>query len=398
MSGFGKSKYGGELSWGRLKLKVPQGNETTHLVARLLPPYKNLADEGKWAVYCSVHFGFEGRDRVDPTKTSSRPFVCIEERDMRTKMTTRSCPQCEVIAVRKEALKQKEASLIAARNEDGTPKYTPSDIKALTKDLSDWLQSFNIDRKWYMAAMTEDGKFHILTISHTLKKKLETRIKEQRAMGVDPLDIDTGIWWDFSRQGQKLATEDDVSPVMETHKEGNKVFQSVKQAPMSQAMVDEALAILPNLNEIVTRISREQIVQLTNCSGDPEEVDAIYNGSQPDTRPKTKPMVSSDDIPKAPAAEVPKAAPVAAAPKAVSAPVVETVAVDSEEEEEARQLAEIAAKKAARAKAKLDAVAIAQPPKAPPKAAAPAGFDPSEDLDALNDQDFLSKFPDPSKA
>lgn len=366
--GFGTPKFGSEGGWNRYKLKVPNKDETTSLVLRILPPYHNQADTGKWALYFSVHFGFEGRDQRDPTKTSARPFLCVEDRDMRTKMTRVSCPQCEAIELRKEALKRKEAELVAAGK-------TKEEVKILTKDLNEWLRKFNIDRKWYMGVMDEQGKFGVLTISHTLKKKLEARIAElQQEQGINALDLDTGVWFRFTRQGQGLQTEDDVHVVTETFRENGKTFTSVKMAPLTEAQANTALEILPSLETMVTRISRDQVVRLTDCSGDPEEVDAIMNGNSPAASGAQNRRQHS-------------------APPPASTPSIQkqapTPAAGEDEDEEVVLMRKLEAARAAKAKAAAAAAA-------PPKVVTPPPAD--MDFDGMDDAAFLAAFPDPSKA
>lgn len=369
--GFGTPKFGNDGGWNRYKLKVPANKgETTSLVLRILPPYGNQQDTGRWSLYFSVHFGFEGRDQRDATKTSARPFLCVEDKDMRSGMTRATCPMCEHIAMHKERLKRKEAELVAAGK-------TKEEVKLLTKDLNDWLRKYNIDRKHYMAVMDEQGKFGILTISHTLKKKLEARITElHKDQNINALDLSTGVWFRFTRQGIGLETEDDVHAVTETFRENGKTFTSVKMAPLTDQQIDTALEVLPSLETMVTRISRDQVARLTECSGDPEEVDHIFNAnSLSSNRTSSSSGRTSSHKTEAP--------PPATPPPATSS------AADDDEAALMRRLEAIRAAKEAKAK-----VAAAPPVSKPTPPADTADMD----FESMDDEAFLAAFPDPSKA
>lgn len=379
-AGFNKPKYGNsEASWGRLKIPMPKGpDDIARLVVRLLPPFGNLAAQRKWSIYHSVHYGFEGRDGRDPTKTRHKPFACVEEK--RRGMVVSDCPMCNLMQSRKKSLEAKLAKLKA----DGK---TDDEAKALTKDLSDWLRKYNVDRKHYMAAMDESGRFHVFMLSHETKKRLEGVIAKMLEQDIDPLDLDSGVWFEFRRSGNPKVVSslvDEVDVVMEKTVVNGRSYMAPKPAPLSEDQTNEALRILPSLDTVVTVISREQIQQLVNCSGDPEEVDAIFNSGRPDSY-ESRPMTPKAAPTPAPA---PKPAPQAPAP----APVEEEApaAAADDDDEIARMEAMLAAKKAAKAAAAKPAVAISAPKPAPAAVAEDA------DLDAMSNEDFLRQFPDPS--
>jgi hypothetical protein len=386
-TGFNKAKFGNsEASWTRLKIPMPKSSdEVTRLVVRILPPYGNLAAQRRWSLYFSVHYGFEGRDSRDPTKTRHKPFACIEQK--RNGMIVSDCPMCNLMQSRKKSLENKIAKLKA----DG---YTDDEAKALTKDMSEWLRKYNVDRKHYMSVMDESGRFHVLMISHDTKKRLEGVINRLREQGIDdPLDLDSGVWFEFRRSGNPKVVSslvDEVDVVMEKTVVNGRSYMTPKPAPLSEDQISEALRILPSLDTVVTSISRDQIEQLVNCSGDPEEVDAIFNSGRPDA---PAPEKRAPAQPK-PTPAQPKSEPAPVQPKPT--PVVAAEA-DDEDDEIARMEAMIAAKKAAKAAAAVKAVkeTVVAPKPAPPQAQEPA-FAEDADLDAMSAEDFLRQYPDPS--
>lgn len=387
-TGFNKPKYGNsEASWTRLKIPMPkQDGDVARLVVRILPPYGNLAAQRKWSMYHSVHYGFEGRDSRDPTKTRHKPFGCVEEK--RRGMVVSDCPMCNLMQQRKKMLESKVARLKSEGKTD-------DEAKALTKDLSDWLRKYNVDRKHYMATMTEDGRFHVFMLSHETKKRLESAISKMLEQDIDPLDLDGGVWFEFRRSGNPKVVSslvDEVDVVMEKTVVNGRSYLAPKPAPLSEDQANEALRILPSLDKVVTMISRDQIQQLVNCSGDPEEVDAIYNSGRPD-------HYEDRDAPPPPAPKPVAVKPPPPPVKVAPPPEPEAAAADDDEDGEiARMEAMLAAKKAAKAAA---GAAASAPPPPPPKPVAvkpapPPALSDDADLDAMSNEDFLRQFPDPS--
>jgi hypothetical protein len=269
--GFGKPKYGNNSSSGNFP-KTFRLKEGTTTVVRILPPMKSLAESGEWAKYIGTHFGYKGVNPKDPSKPVYRTFRCIQERDLRTKMITQDCPECDLIAQREEELEAIEARAKA----EG---HSSDEIEELVKPHKDWLREHNLDRKWYLNVRTQEGEHGTLLLSHKTKKLLDQKILSlQTDDGIDALDLDQGVWFVFKRSGRGVETQDTVDVEYESVRDAStgRVSRTVKLAPLSPAEAERALKECPDLAKAVREISYEQIKLLTLSSGDPEDVDAIF--------------------------------------------------------------------------------------------------------------------------
>lgn len=380
MSLIGKAKYGssGGSYAKTFKIQSPKAaGETTNNVYRFLPPLKQQAESGRWALYVGQHYGYKVRDRQDPTKRNSRTFRCVEEKDFRTGMIRVECPECQLIAAQKQRLENQTAQAKASGK-------SQEEVDLLTTNLREWLKDHNVDRKWLIHAMNEQGEFGTFYISHRTKKQLDGKIGELRGMDVDPLDPAQGVWFNIKRTGKFRDAQDTVEVVMEVRRDGGRITQELKLAPLSEAQLKQALDVLPDLTEVVTVLGRDQIGALVTGSGDPEEVEAVFNMGTRRETPRVYQQSAGLPVPTpTPIVISVSAAPVApvAAPEAVTEP--------ESDDGEAALLAQLAALKAAKAAKAAPAVAAAPLPIAAPTIAAT-----TEDM---SNEDFLKLFPPPAR-
>lgn len=295
--GFGIPNYGGNNDttyWKLLRLKSPdisKGETVFSLILRLLPPMHSLAESGKWAIYFGQHFGYAGNGK-EPGKARQRPFGCIKKEDFRTKMVTVACDACDAIDHRREERDAREAEYKAAGKSE-------SEIRELLGPLTDWLKRHNCDRKWFINVMDQQGNFGVLQISHTLKKVLDEKMRSLREEdGIDPMLPDQGVWFKFTRMG-KFPVQDNVEVLTESVKvEGVGNVKKTVLAPLTAEQCEQALKICPDLaKDVVKFISGPQIKALVNCSGDPDEVDRIWQmGASAKTERSPAPAVKRDEV------------------------------------------------------------------------------------------------------
>ena len=317
-NGFGQPKYGSGQSYKTYDLKGDKNGGSIVYIFRLLPPMKSLAEIGKWAVYHGIHFGYAGVDFKDPTRTRQRPFKCIEEKNFKTQLITRACPECSFVASKVDDL---ETQTIALKK---NPEITEEQIEEQTADLKEWIYAHNTDRKWYINVMAPGGtEFGVLRIAHKTKKLLDETIKKTISEeGIDPLALDQGVWIKFTRIGKKIEIQDQIEIEYISQKDPatGKSMKTIKPAALTQAQIDQALRDCPDLNtEVVRIVSEEQIQALVNSSGDPEEVDGILSIGQK-TEGSPKPASAPRPTAKPAPVAVPKPPPVKSAPVAVPKP------------------------------------------------------------------------------
>jgi len=328
MDGFGKAKFGFDGPFTKyFKLKIGDN------IYRIIPPIKSCIERGVWAVYHAVHYGYAGQDRRDPTKTKQRPFECVEVKDFRSGMVQVECAACNFT----NKWVERKNSVI---NEGKVAGKTKEQINAELEPINAQLKQYNTDKKFYLNVMNEAGEFGVLLLSYTTKrKKLDPRIEELRKSepGLDVTDPNEGIWLNFHREGAMLEAEDSVDPVWQMieipgTKERARV---IKRAPLSEAQCKSALEC-PDLNEITTRISAEQVKMLVDSNHEPDEIDRIFALSSPRSEESPVQRAASQAT-----LDVAMAYEKAAPAPAPSAPV------DDEEAAALAALAAIRAKKAA---------------------------------------------------
>jgi len=175
----GTARYGDEKAkknyWG-----LEEGSQ----VYRILPPMGNLAAKGRWSEYYSIHFGYkneEGKMRV---------FASPEVYDGRTKTVVETDPAKDRLSAANDALTQAMAS----------------GNNTLVASLKLFTESYNLDKKHYLNVMTLDGRIGQLKIPHRSKQALDAEIKRLRTAGVDPLSLDNGRFFVFTRTGKGRDT------------------------------------------------------------------------------------------------------------------------------------------------------------------------------------------------
>ncbi len=345
--------------------------EDASAVIRLLPPMKSCIAEGRWGEYHKQHFGYAVRNPKDATKTSPRPFMCIEEVDPETKLTTVSCPECRKIEENEAALKDELSTAVEKFKQKGNKQDAAEKLAAeACKERADWLDAHRLDKKWYIPVMLEDGSFAIFRTPHAAYKAINKARKEMRDNegGADVFDIDAGAFLKITRTGTGLSTDYTATIVKEARvlEDGKTRATVTKLAPLSDDQLTQALA-LPDVKTstvLIRRLTANQIRMLVNGSGAPEEVETIMGLAQKADRSA--------------AAPTPRPTP-APAPQQQAAPV-------EEEDADEKALREAQARIAAKAAAKASA---ASAPKAAPKAA-PVALD-----DDIDDDEFASRFPPP---
>jgi hypothetical protein len=352
--GFGKSKYTTGTTFKR-----PVGPKKGDNIRRVLPAMHSLAESGEWSYYVSTHWGYHGVSKREPGKTVPRPFRCIKVMNWTTKMVIQACPKCDQREQVEAQKKEQEAQLVATK----APKDV---IESALQPLEDWLEAHNCERKHIINTMCQDGTFEPFKLNSKFHMpQLREKFKELVAQGIDPTDVDQGVWINVKRTTNDGA---DTIEVVNEAVPGMPGAFRLKLAPLSEEQKERALSEVRDLTEhggVV--LTFDQIAQLVACDGTPEEVDRIMGLN---SKEQSAPARASSPAPAAAPATLPKTAlpPASAAPvaKAAVAPSSNAPAADIKAMlEERRQKIESAAKaKAAQeaaAKAAEQAAAVAQP-------------------------------------
>lgn len=251
----GKAKHGNsQQSTLKNYFKLKDGDN----VYRILPPIGELADSGKWSAYLSVHYGYKN------SEGKLKPFQSTEVVNRKTKMI-------EVPDAASDRLKNLKLQLDTAKAAGDTKKV---------KILSEMLEQYNLDKKHYMNVMTLDGKIGILKIPHKAKLALDIAIKGLESEGVDPISVEDGRFFKFSRSGSGLDTVHQVSIYKEKIKvEGVGNVEKELVHSLTDAMINrlssEASLNLTKLAPIITPAQVEAIVK-GDIQKDFTAIDSIF--------------------------------------------------------------------------------------------------------------------------
>lgn len=205
MSGFYKSKYDkNKLNYWTLK----DGAQAY----RLIPA---MSEDGIWHKFITAHFGY--KDSAGKMHT----FQGVEEKDHKTKMVTvydAAADRLVRLAAQLDAEKKKPAD-----EQDGEL------IQKLVKLVGHGavMGQYNLDKKQYIYAYDREGNIGCLKLSHRAFLSLKSAIDKYKADndGADPLDPETGVYFEFNRTGTKLDTTVQVSPLQITVKENGKTYK-----------------------------------------------------------------------------------------------------------------------------------------------------------------------------
>lgn len=252
----GKARLGGS---NKKYFKLEKGDN----IYRILPPLGNLADDGVWAVYYKIHYGYRGLP--DSTgKTRMRPFVSPEVVNRQNKMV-------EVVDAAKERIETLKSALVAAKER--------GDV-ATVKQLSEMVRNYNLDAKWYVNAINKQGEIGLLKIPHKAKQALENQIKILEQEGVDALGIE-GRYFNFNRSGDGRDTQYQVTQYKEKIKVDG--LGEVERA-VPHVLTEELLRRLEkeshDLNKLFKRPTAEEVSRMVKEGA--TAVEAILGQSQGD--------------------------------------------------------------------------------------------------------------------
>lgn len=259
---------------------------------RILPPMHSLQTRADgWVVYHGIHFGYVIPDFSDATKTRMRPFECIEKTNYNTKMIEVSCAECRNIELHEKLRDDRAAEVANYCKSQGI--LTEKDIEAVLAQDKDYqkelayLKSHNKDSKQYINVMSVDGKFGVLKIPKKMKDALLVKIEEVRSKkGIEPItDFDGGCWFTFRREGNGGSSSFYANVVEEEIPEIRGATR-VKLAPLTDAQLEDALKICPDLATGATiRLSAEQIQLLVESGNDPDANKVIFDMNKRENSP-----------------------------------------------------------------------------------------------------------------
>lgn len=239
----GKAKFGSQ-NQQRKYFKLKDGEQAY----RILPPLGELADQGRWSVFHSVHYGYKSTDG------KQKPFLTCEVKNRKNGMI-------EVADAAKDRITN-----LKAKYEDA--KKTGN--KAVTEALEPLVGPtgmYNLDNNHYMNVVDAQGNVGILKIRHKAKLALEAEIKTLHADGVDPLSVDNGRFFVFTRSGFARDTTFGVKILKEKLKvEGVGMVERDVVHVLDDEMLNRLEAEAGELGKIFRQLTAEEVKQIVDGS------------------------------------------------------------------------------------------------------------------------------------
>jgi len=157
-------------------------NQNTFIL-RILPPMGRLADAGKWSLYHRVEFGYAGSDG------RMRPFLSPRVVNFKGMVEVESEAH-----KRREMIKAQQAAAKKAGD------------NALVEKSTNMLKKYNQDAKHHMNVIDLQGNIGLFKLGHKGFQALKAEVDRLRSEGIDPVGVDNGRFFVFSRNGSGRDT------------------------------------------------------------------------------------------------------------------------------------------------------------------------------------------------
>lgn len=256
---------------GRSFLKLVRGDN----FFRILPPVYSYAESGKWAQYYAKHM-------FQNSKGNWISFQCIQERDFNTKMTTVHCPLCDLADDN-----QKKYDAIKVELDRLAPTMNQEQLKAAREKLSAFSQAnvrpFQPDRKYYVNAITGDGKIGILPLPSKAFQALKALYQAQLDRGFDIMDVKGA----YVKIGKISRFEGDAqvtySAELAMEETGPGQFRT-RFHELTEAVLESVAKQAADLSDVYKLISAEDIARIaaagTNVDLRKKTIDELFPSNQ----------------------------------------------------------------------------------------------------------------------
>jgi hypothetical protein len=201
----GKAKYSGEK---KEIFKIKDGDN----VYRILPPMGKLAEKGVFSRYFRVVWGYKD------SKGQNRPFISPRVQNFNTRMVEVDCAafnraeklkaEFKIVNEALKALKLQAQALVKA----GQPltdelKKGLANAEEAKKEAFKLTQAFNVESKYHLNAIAQDGKIGLLKLAGRGFKPLKKIFKDLEADSIDATGVENGRFMVINRQGTGLDTD-----------------------------------------------------------------------------------------------------------------------------------------------------------------------------------------------
>jgi hypothetical protein len=226
----------------------------------------DLADKGKWSVYHRVEFGHVGSDG------RMKPFLSPRK-------------------VNYEGMVEVE-SLSHTRREDIVSKIEQAKKAgnlALQEQGKKLLEKYNQDAKHYMNVVDLQGNVGLFKIGHRGFESLKVEVNRLRSEGVDPVGIENGRFFVFSRSGKGRDTiytvvEYKQKRVIDDGNGGKMTVEAPFPHSINEAIMGKLATDAFELNSVYPSVTAEEEARIINEGA--SAVDEILGKKKKDEAPK----------------------------------------------------------------------------------------------------------------
>lgn len=258
----GKAKFGFTQ---KKYFKLKDGESTF----RILPPLGDLADEGRWSMFYKVHYGYKN------TSGKLRVFQSSLVTNRKTKMV-------EVPDAADQRIKDLRAKL-----EEAKASGNKAVVERLGKLVSGAKPMYNVDSNHYLNVIDTQGNIGVLKIRHRAKVALDVQIKKLREKGTDPLSVDNGRFFIFTRSGAGIDTSFAVEVKQEKLQvDGVGEVSRETVHKLSDELISRLSAEAAELGKLFKALSAEDIERIVKSSdlltGQSPVIDELFD-AKPDS-------------------------------------------------------------------------------------------------------------------
>lgn len=235
------------------------------VVLRILPPLNELKDAPNlgalaakkiWSKFHSVHFGYKNME--GKLRTFESPATKVEGKLPNGKTGKVLVPGSDPALDRIEDLK---AKLETAKTVGNAP------LAAKLTALVGMKGNYNIDNNHHMNVVDLQGNIGVLKIRHKAKTALDEEIKKLEGKGIDPLSVNNGRFFVFTRTGSGNETNFKVSVYVETvdHPDLGQVDKPVVHK-LTPDILSRIATEAADLDEVAVKLTTEEVAQIVATS------------------------------------------------------------------------------------------------------------------------------------
>jgi hypothetical protein len=223
---------------------------------RVLPPFGSLSQSGEIAKYWSVYWLTDSNNRKRAV-----PTIFKKAKDGRV--------------IQNDPIKDKLDAMTAMVDQAEKNGENPAVVEQMRKKLSD----YNLDKAYYLNALSPSGEIGVLKIRYTAYQALLEKLKKLAQDGIDAINAGqgNGVFFDFRKvKDEKNRTSYAVDVGTRTQRDpmSNKVTVEYLSAPIDDVVLGRMESEARDLGAMYQYKSIEEMAVLATL--DPAAVSRIY--------------------------------------------------------------------------------------------------------------------------